>query len=107
MIIIMVIMLMAGWTREQMYIKDVYCNHCEPCPAGIDIGAVNKFYDLALIGDDMAKEHYLTLEKNASDCVGCGHCNNRCPFSVDQMKRMQDIRGFFKIGNQDISREVF
>ena len=50
---------------------------------------------------------YLTLEKNASDCVGCGHCNNRCPFSVDQMKRMQDIREFFKIGNQDISREVF
>lgn len=32
------------------------------------------------------------IEKNASDCIGCGHCNDRCPFSVDQMKWMQDIR---------------
>ena len=75
--------------------KCVYCNHCEPCPAGIDIGAVNKFYDLAKIGDDMAREHYLALEKNASDCIRCGHCNSRCPFSVDQMSRMQEIKGYF------------
>ena len=24
----------------------VYCNHCLPCPAGIDVGLVNKYYDL-------------------------------------------------------------
>ncbi|MCM1327173.1 MAG: hypothetical protein NC249_11185 [Lachnoclostridium sp.] len=29
----------------------VYCNHCQPCPAGIDVGLVNKYYDLALAGD--------------------------------------------------------
>lgn len=75
--------------------KCVYCNHCEPCPAGIDIGAVNKFYDLAKIGDDMEKEHYRSLEKNASDCISCGHCNSRCPFSVDQMNRMQEIKDYF------------
>ena len=46
-------------------------------------------------GDDMAKEHYLALEKNASDCISCGHCNSRCPFSVDQMNRMQEIKGYF------------
>ena len=78
--------------------KCVYCNHCEPCPAGIDIGAVNKFYDLARIGDEMAREHYLALEKNASDCISCGHCNSRCPFSVDQMSRMQEIKEFFSNG---------
>jgi predicted aldo/keto reductase-like oxidoreductase len=77
--------------------KCVYCNHCEPCPAGIDIGVVNKFYDLARIGDDMAREHYRALEKNASDCINCGHCNSRCPFSVDQMSRMQEIRSFFNM----------
>ncbi len=75
--------------------KCVYCNHCEPCPAGIDIGSVNKFYDLAVIGDDMARQHYLALEKKASDCISCGHCNSRCPFAVDQMNRMQEIREFF------------
>ena len=75
--------------------KCVYCNHCKPCPAGIDIGMINKFYDLAKIGDEMAGEHYLALDKKASDCVSCGHCNSRCPFGVDQMGRMQEIRRFF------------
>ena len=28
----------------------VYCNHCQPCPAGINIALVNKYYDLALAG---------------------------------------------------------
>ena len=64
-------------------------------PAGIDIGAVNKFYDLAKIGDDMAREHYRVLEKNAADCIGCGHCNSRCPFSVAQMERMREIKEYY------------
>ena len=75
--------------------KCVYCNHCEPCPAKIDIGMVNKFYDLALAGDNMAKEHYRSLKKNASDCTSCGHCNSRCPFSVDQVSRMKEIAAYF------------
>ncbi len=74
--------------------KCVYCNHCKPCPAGIDIGLVNKYYDLAKAGDEMAAEHYRTLEKNASDCVSCGHCDSRCPFSVHQSQRMREIRDY-------------
>ena len=72
----------------------VYCNHCSPCPMGIEIGLVNKYYDLALAGDDMAKQHYLGLEKKASDCVDCGHCDSRCPFGVRQSEKMQKIREF-------------
>lgn len=76
--------------------KCVYCNHCKPCPVGIDIGLVNKYYDLAVNGDAMAAEHYKGLERYASDCIGCGHCNRRCPFSVDQMARMREIADYFK-----------
>ena len=47
------------------------------------------------LGDVLAKEHYLTLEKTASDCLQCGHCNSRCPFSVDQMARMEEIQKYF------------
>lgn len=77
--------------------KCVYCNHCKPCPAGLDIGMINKFYDLAGIGDDMAREHYLALGKKASDCVRCGHCSNRCPFGVEQIERMNEIREYFGV----------
>lgn len=75
--------------------KCVYCNHCEPCPCGLDIGMINKFYDLAKIGDDMAREHYLALRRTASACLSCGHCNSRCPFNVDQMSRMEEIAAYF------------
>lgn len=74
----------------------VYCKHCHPCPAGLDIGLINKYYDLSKLGDTLAAEHYLTLEKTASDCVQCGHCNSRCPFHVDQMARMREIETYFK-----------
>lgn len=73
----------------------VYCKHCHPCPAGLNIGLINKYYDLSRLGDVLAKEHYLTLEKTASDCLQCGHCNSRCPFSVDQMARMEEIQAYF------------
>ncbi len=73
----------------------VYCRHCHPCPAGLDVGLINKYYDLANLGDTMAVDHYLTLDRHASDCMQCGHCNDRCPFHVDQMARMQEIEAYF------------
>ena len=73
----------------------VYCNHCQPCPAGIDVGLVNKYYDLALAGDEMAANHYRKLTVQADACVGCGHCDRRCPFHVQQSDRMKTISAYF------------
>ena len=73
----------------------VYCNHCHPCPAGLNIALINKYYDLARLGDDLARDHYDNLEKHAADCIKCGHCDNRCPFSVAQSQRMQEIETYF------------
>lgn len=75
--------------------KCVYCRHCHPCPAGLDIALINKYYDLSMQGDILAKDHYLTLNKTASDCIQCGHCNKRCPFKVHQQERMVQIRDYF------------
>ena len=73
----------------------VYCNHCQPCPAGLDIGLINKYYDLALAGDGLAADHYRGLAVHADACVACGHCNRRCPFHVDQVARMGEIARCF------------
>ena len=86
-----------SFTPDDTKGKCVYCKHCHPCPAGLDIGLINKYFDLVKLGDNLAREHYLTLERKASDCMSCGHCNNRCPFSVDQMDRMQQIAEYFGI----------
>ena len=58
----------------------VYCSHCAPCPKGIDIALVNKYYDLARGGDPLAADHYMTLKYKAGACVECGKCRRRCPF---------------------------
>lgn len=73
----------------------VYCNHCKPCPAGLEIGLINKYYDLSQAGDALAHSHYQKLEKKASDCMECGRCNSRCPFHVDQIARMKTIAAYF------------
>lgn len=73
----------------------VYCNHCQPCPAGIDIGLVNKYYDLALAGDTIAAKHYTKLSVQADACLHCGHCESRCPFGVAQESRMKEIDAWF------------
>lgn len=83
---------MAPQSREA---RCVYCNHCQPCPVGIQIGLANKYYDLAMVGDDLAREHYLNLKHHASECIRCGHCDRRCPFGVVQSTRMAEIAACF------------
>ncbi|WP_314724579.1 aldo/keto reductase [Enterocloster bolteae] len=85
-----------NFTPQDAAGKCVYCNHCKPCPAGLDIGLINKYYDLSRVGDQLAHSHYEKLEKKASDCIKCGHCNHRCPFKVDQISRMESIAAYFK-----------
>ena len=84
-----------SFTPDETKGKCVYCKHCHPCPAGLDIGLINKYYDLARLGDVLAREHYETLQKRASDCIGCGHCDVRCPFGVQQSARMREIAQYF------------
>lgn len=76
----------------------VYCNHCAPCPQGIDVGLVNKYYDLAKVGDELAKSHYEKLSVKADACVQCGHCESRCPFHVKQPEHMKEIQKYFREG---------
>lgn len=83
------------FTPEAAVGNCVYCNHCQPCLAGIDIGIVNKYYDLSLAGDKMAHNHYDKLKVKADACLKCGHCDKRCPFKVEEQKRMQKIAAYF------------
>ncbi|MBQ2691922.1 MAG: aldo/keto reductase [Clostridia bacterium] len=74
----------------------IYCNHCQPCPAGIDIAAVNMYKDLAQIGDTDAIDHYRGLSAHAGDCIGCRACEARCPFHLSPFVKMQEAKEFFK-----------
>ena len=60
------------------------CNYCAPCAAGINISAVFLFegYYSRYGLKDWAKERYAQLPKTASDCIGCGVCETRCPYDL-------------------------
>ncbi len=90
-----------SFTPEAARGNCVYCNHCQPCPAGIDIGIVNKYYDLALAGDKMAENHYEKLAVKADACLKCGHCDRRCPFGVKQQRKMKTISEYFTRRNKE------
>lgn len=75
-----------------------YCGHCAPCPSKIDIAMVNKLYDLALMQSEIpgtVRAHYLQLNANAADCIGCKSCESRCPFHVPIAERMQKTKELF------------
>ena len=77
----------------------VYCNHCLPCPASIDIAAVNKYLDIARLDETgippSVRQHYLALDAHASDCVECAGCEGRCPFSVRVIENMRKAAELF------------
>lgn len=75
----------------------VYCNHCQPCQADIDIGLVNKLLDKAKYEKTEAiQEDYNSLEVKASECIQCGDCLERCPFDVPVIERMKEVVKMFE-----------
>ena len=74
------------------------CNYCAPCTVGINISSVFLFegyysrYDLK----EWAQNRYANLPKVASDCIGCGACETRCPYNLpirQMLKKVKDLFG--------------
>lgn len=90
----------AGLLAEfEQYVEGecVYCNHCLPCPAKIDIGQINRLLDMAQ--QRMTAElqtAYAALASKPSDCTQCGVCVERCPFGVSVIARMEQAVALFK-----------
>jgi len=75
----------------------VYCNHCLPCPSDIDIGQTIRLFEIAKQWyTKEIQNEYNKLPAKASDCVECGVCMERCPFEVDVISKMEQIRKLFK-----------
>jgi predicted aldo/keto reductase-like oxidoreductase len=86
----------------------VYCNHCLPCPAGINIASVNKYLDIARLDENDIPAaialYYRELEAHGSDCIACGNCEKRCPFGVKVMDNMREAARLFDNKPLKISR---
>ena len=77
----------------------MYCGHCAPCPRGIDVASVTKFLNLAKAQGEVpetVREHYSLLPHHAGECVACGACEKRCPFSVSIIENMKQAAALFQ-----------
>ncbi len=76
----------------------VYCNHCLPCPAGLDVGQTIRLLDTAMARgrpDDALRAAYAALPAPASDCIQCGDCEARCPFGVPTVAKIDQAAALF------------
>lgn len=89
-----------GTQRNDFKGNCVYCSHCQPCPAGIDIAAVNKYLDIARLDEahipPSIASHYTSLSAKGSDCIACGSCEGRCPFGVPVIENMAKAAKLFE-----------
>lgn len=81
-----------GTLRNDFKGNCVYCGHCQPCPVGIDVAAVNKYLDIARLDPahvpPSIRSHYAGLSHTGAECIGCKSCEKRCPFGVPVIENM-------------------
>ncbi len=69
------------------------CNYCAPCAVGISISQV--FLDDSYMTryglPDWAKAKYAGQAKHASDCIGCGVCETRCPYELPIREMLKGV----------------
>ncbi|MFC1938845.1 aldo/keto reductase [Chloroflexota bacterium] len=74
----------------------MYCNHCLPCPVGIDIGTTIRLADTAgYRKTSSVLKQYESLIVKASQCTQCGVCMDRCPFDVNVISNMENAANMF------------
>lgn len=69
------------------------CGYCLPCPQGIDIPfqfLLEGYYTRYNL-KEWAISRYNALEKKARDCVECGQCESKCPYSLPIRKKLKEV----------------
>ena len=99
----------AKMMTEYPLVKCTACEYCMPCPYGIDIPGLFRFYNrhikegtyvVSADQEDYAKirrRYLLEYDKTvptvrqADHCIGCGKCKPRCPQHIDIPKELRKI----------------
>ena len=68
------------------------CEYCQPCPQNINIPLVFllESYYTRYNMKDWAKERYKGMAVGADQCVECGLCEEKCPYSLPIREMLKD-----------------
>ena len=75
------------------------CNYCAPCAKGISMPNVflSEGYWTRYGLESYARSKYDGLSAHASDCIGCGACESRCPYNLpirQMLKKVKELFGY-------------
>ena len=75
--------------HENVKVGCTGCGYCQPCPKGVDIpgvfAAYNRYHSESKFNALADYMKCTTLRKNstaASNCIGCGKCEQHCPQGI-------------------------
>lgn len=76
------------------------CGYCKPCPQGIEINDIFRFYHYYTSYDlkAYAQAHYRKLKVKAAACVDCGVCVPRCPYRIPIPRKLKMAHRILAIG---------
>jgi predicted aldo/keto reductase-like oxidoreductase len=91
--------MMAG-LKELAQLYCTGCGYCMPCPNGVNIPRVFELvnYDRVYGLSDYASEQYQGLvarEQDASHCIVCGTCLDRCPQHIQIPDQLEEAVALF------------
>lgn len=73
------------------------CNYCAPCTQGLDIPRLfilEGYYSRYNL-KEWAVNNYAAQPKKASDCIGCGVCEDRCPYNLPIRQMLKNVDKVF------------
>ena len=73
------------------------CNYCAPCTVGINIPMlllIEGYYSRYHL-TEWASVRYEGQPKVASDCIGCGACEGRCPYNLPIREMLKNVEKVF------------
>ena len=73
------------------------CGYCAPCTAGINLPNTFTFHGyLSRYGlETWARDRYAAMPAKAGDCVGCGACEERCPYQLPVREMLKKVAADF------------
>ncbi len=90
------------------------CGYCVPCPKGVDIPGTFRCYNAMYSeGKSSGRRDYLQCTAfrkdtaSASQCVGCGKCESRCPQHIEIRKELKRAASELEtVGYKSVKRLV-
>ncbi|MBE5773992.1 MAG: aldo/keto reductase [Clostridiales bacterium] len=89
--------------NAKMKVPCTGCGYCQPCPKGVDIpgafAAYNRRYQEGKFWGTVDYVICTALRKNAtaaSNCIGCGKCEQHCPQGIEIRKQLESVKKEFE-----------